>query len=213
MKTIKKSTAKSPRLQIRRSVARAALLVSKSKADLSSSPDPKWAWHYKRLLVVRDRLFDERRERSTEAAEQVEPHSMSIADSASDEIEHDLALAELSAEQDALYEIDEALLRIRNGTYGMCELTGEPISAARLRAVPWARFASQAEAQLEAHGQVRRPHLGTLGSVRREGQRTLEEAEEETQLPFPEDEMTAVSIPKSESSTQHVGRKSKTGRR
>lgn len=39
-----------------------------------------------------------------------------------------------------LPEIYSALSRIQNGTYGICEETGEEISPKRLKAVPWARF-------------------------------------------------------------------------
>ncbi len=39
-----------------------------------------------------------------------------------------------------LREIDNALQRIAGGTYGECEACGEPISLARLKALPWARF-------------------------------------------------------------------------
>jgi RNA polymerase-binding transcription factor DksA len=152
--------------------------------------NPKWVWHYRVLLALRDRLLEERGERRSEAAQPLEPHSMDIADSATDEFDHDLALAELSAEQEALFEVDEALKRIQNGTYGVCEETGTPIPAARLRAVPWARFAKEVEARLERKGVIRKPHLGTLGSVRAELTGGLEESEseEEKQQPVPEDE-------------------------
>ncbi len=39
-----------------------------------------------------------------------------------------------------LYEIDQALQRIENESYGICEETEEPIEAERLRAVPWTRL-------------------------------------------------------------------------
>ncbi len=212
MKSITKGAGKRPGPGIRPAAERSNLLPPESKDDSFRSPHPKWAWHYKTLLTLRDRLFDERKERRAEAAEKVEPHSMSLADSASDEIEHDLALAELSAEQDALYEVDQALCRIAHGTYGKCELTGEPISPVRLRAVPWTRFAAAAEAQLEARKQVRGVQLGTLGSVRREGRRTLEEPEEEAGIPVPGDEtIREVSIPTSSSSRQATTSKSRKG--
>jgi DnaK suppressor protein len=42
--------------------------------------------------------------------------------------------------QQTLQEIDAALVRIEDGTYGMCQLCGKPIGAGRLRALPWARL-------------------------------------------------------------------------
>src|SRR5438105_6511616 len=50
-----------------------------------------------------------------------------------------MALSRLSVEQDALFEVEEALKRILIGTHGFCEETGKPIPAEHLKAVPWAR--------------------------------------------------------------------------
>ena len=49
--------------------------------------------------------------------------------------DRDFALSLLSSDQDALYEIDEAIKRIEKGTYGVCELTGKSIPKARLEAI------------------------------------------------------------------------------
>ncbi len=49
-----------------------------------------------------------------------------------------------------LLEIDSALSRIENGTYGFCEITQEPIEKARLLAIPWTRYSIEgAEIQQE----------------------------------------------------------------
>jgi len=42
--------------------------------------------------------------------------------------------------KDTLFEIDAALKRIEDGTYGICEVCGKPIGAARLEAIPWTRL-------------------------------------------------------------------------
>jgi RNA polymerase-binding transcription factor DksA len=171
------------------------------------SINPKWASHYRVLLALRDRLLEERGERRAEAVQPLEPHSMDIADSATDEFDHALALAELSAEQDALSEVDEALKRILNGTYGACEETGKAIPAARLRAVPWARFGKEVEARLESKGLISKPHLGTLASVRAELTGGLEESEpeEEKQPTALEDEtLRQVLSPPREAARQRV---------
>jgi len=47
----------------------------------------------------------------------------------------DFALSLLSSDQDAMYEIEEALKRIEKNTYGVCELTGKPIPKTRLEAI------------------------------------------------------------------------------
>lgn len=152
--------------------------------------NPKWAWHYRVLLGLRDRLLAERVDQLGNAAERLESHSMDMADSATDEFDHDMALAGLSAEQNALFEIEEALKRILNGTYGVCEVTGKAIPGERLKAIPWTRFVKEVEARLEGKGMVHRPHLGTLGSVRGEATGDWGESgwEEEKGSPEPEDE-------------------------
>ena len=50
---------------------------------------------------------------------------MHQADAGSDAYDRDFALSLLSQEQDALYEIDQALKRIELGTYGVCEMSGK----------------------------------------------------------------------------------------
>ncbi|MCI0747941.1 MAG: TraR/DksA C4-type zinc finger protein [Verrucomicrobia subdivision 3 bacterium] len=128
--------------------------------------NPKWARHYRRLLELRGRLLQEKAELAGEALEETPTYSMSMADAATDEFDRDLALSELAAEQDAIYEIDEAIHRIENNVYGNCELTGKPIPQARLNAVPWTRFCEDAEEQLERQGAVGRPHLGQVASAK-----------------------------------------------
>jgi RNA polymerase-binding protein DksA len=137
---------------------------------LAESPggriNPKWACHHHVLLTLRERLLRDRREQLADAAQPLEPHSPDHADSATDEFDHNLALAALSLKQDALHEIDAAISRIHSGAYGVCEETGKPIPAARLKAIPWARFTREVEAQHEIEGSRRPPRLGALGSVR-----------------------------------------------
>jgi len=89
-----------------------------------------------------------------------------MADAGTDSFDRDLALGMLSHEQDAVYEIEEALIRIRNGTYGVCELTGKRIPAARLEAIPWTRFTAHAETTLEKKGGFQRARLGSRETAR-----------------------------------------------
>mgnify|MGYP000070389379 CR=1 FL=1 len=56
----------------------------------------------------------------------------------------------LAQEEHELADVDAALRRIDAGTYGICEATSEPITAARLRAIPWTRL-SKAAAELAEH--------------------------------------------------------------
>ena len=54
-----------------------------------------------------------------------------------------------SKEGRLLMEIDDALRRLYNGTYGICEASGKPISRARLEALPWARLSIAEQEKLE----------------------------------------------------------------
>jgi len=137
-----------------------------SAGSFAGQISPKWAWHYQILGSLRERLRQGRQERLADVAQPLEPHSLNQADSATDEFDHNLALATLSSEQDALQEIDAALGRIRDGSYGVCEETGQAIPRARLKAVPWTRFARAVEARHERAGEIKPPHLGALSSVR-----------------------------------------------
>jgi len=63
-----------------------------------------------------------------------------MADIGTDNYEQEFALNLLDSERKILHEITEALQRIEEGTYGICEITGRGISKARLEARPWARY-------------------------------------------------------------------------
>jgi len=115
------------------------------------------------LLRLREDLLGEIQQLASEACEETPNYSMHMADAATDSFDRDLALGLVSFEQEGLYEIDAALKRIEDGTYGICELTGKPIPWERLAAIPWARFSIEAENQLE--GNIH-PHIGRLGTVR-----------------------------------------------
>ena len=81
---------------------------------------------------------------------------MHQADAGSDAYDRDFALSLLSQEQDALYEIDQALKRIELGTYGVCEMSGKAIPHARLEAIPFARFTVECQSQLEKQNKASR---------------------------------------------------------
>ena len=70
-------------------------------------------------------------------------------DAGSDAYDRDFALSVLAKEQDALYEIEQALYRIDKGTYGMCEMSFAKIPQMRLEAIPFARLTVECQAQWE----------------------------------------------------------------
>ena len=78
-----------------------------------------------------------------------------MADIGTDNFEQEFALELMGSERKLLEEIYEALKRIDNGVYGICEGTGEPIAKARLEAKPWARYCIEYAKMIES-GQVKR---------------------------------------------------------
>ena len=70
-------------------------------------------------------------------------------DAGSDAYDRDFALSVLAKEQDALYEIEQALYRIKHGSYGICEMSARKIPQARLEAIPFARLTVECQAQWE----------------------------------------------------------------
>jgi RNA polymerase-binding protein DksA len=72
-----------------------------------------------------------------------------IAEQGSEAYEQSLALDLAAADRKLIKEIDDALKRIEDGTYGVCELTGKPIKAERLEELPWARYSIEAARELE----------------------------------------------------------------
>lgn len=68
-----------------------------------------------------------------------QPNAFDPADNASDTVQRTGDLSILEALQSELEEIDAALGRVADGTYGIDEVTGQPIDPARLEAVPTAR--------------------------------------------------------------------------
>ncbi len=61
-------------------------------------------------------------------------------DRANSSYHRELMFSLSNAERDQLIEIDEALRRLDEGSYGFCQYSGKPIGLPRLEAVPWARY-------------------------------------------------------------------------
>ncbi len=148
----------------------------------------EWAKFYNNLLELREQLLKQMSGLAKESAQEMAGYSLHMADSGTDNFDRDFALSLLSSDQDAIYEIEEALKRIEKSTYGVCELTGKPIPRARLEAIPWARFTVQAQAQLEREGALRQRRLGALGTVDSVGVAEVEEEEEPEDKPAKEKE-------------------------
>jgi len=136
----------------------------------------RWARHYRRLCAERDKLL----ERDGFSSESFQPKLDDLADAASQETERSLSLVAASATHGMMLDITEAIRRIERGTYGTCEITGEPIPAERLNSVPWARYSLEGQRQIEESGWARRTALPSLeGFAGIESDKSENDGEEE----------------------------------
>jgi RNA polymerase-binding transcription factor DksA len=146
--------------------------------------DPFVRKQKEKLLQLRDAMVDSMAGvaqdtlRSRAEGSEASAFGMHQADAGSDAYDRDFALSLLSQEQDALYEIDQALKRIELGSYGICEMSGKQIPRARLEAIPFARFTVECQSQLEKQNKasrVRQSVTSLFGLTDEEGGETEEE--------------------------------------
>ncbi|MFO0947695.1 MAG: TraR/DksA C4-type zinc finger protein [Planctomycetota bacterium] len=97
---------------------------------------------HKKLLALRARLTGEVVHLSDEAfhahGDSTQPNHM--AELGSNIHEQDVTIQMLQSEGNILSEIEAAIKRVENGTFGVCEMSGKPIPKARLNAIPWTRY-------------------------------------------------------------------------
>lgn len=72
-----------------------------------------------------------------------------MADAGTETFDRDFALSLVSSEKEALHEIEKAIERISDGSYGVCEVTGKAIARDRLKAVPFTRFSVEGQIEYE----------------------------------------------------------------
>jgi len=146
------------------------LLAFGQPVDKSRRLNPWLKKQQLRLLALKDTLLDSMTGvardnlRTGHDSHEVSAHGLHQADAGSDAYDRDFALSLLSQEQDALFEIDEALKRLAKGTYGVCEMSGKNIPKARLEARPFARFTVECQGEIEKKNRfsrVRQP-IGRL---------------------------------------------------
>ncbi|MCI0535650.1 MAG: TraR/DksA C4-type zinc finger protein [Verrucomicrobiales bacterium] len=128
--------------------------------NLGAGIKPKWRKQQRKLMALRSHLQNQKGQLMKDALEEDTGLQREMADVGTNSYDRDWALSMISSEQNALYEIEQALTRMKNGTYGICELTGKRIPAERLEAIPWTRFTAEAERELEKRGQSERARLG-----------------------------------------------------
>lgn len=129
-----------------------------SSKDKQRKPkDSKAQQSPERLRKLRDMLENKRRELLERAGEraqvmEIDAHG-DLVDQSTDLSERELRMRMAEKDRRELSDIDEALRRMEEGTYGVCEATGKEIPIERLRAVPTARYCVEAQEQLDAMSQ------------------------------------------------------------
>ncbi|MGZ5545736.1 MAG: TraR/DksA family transcriptional regulator [Limisphaerales bacterium] len=177
-----KNARRSPKANLQSTESPAAVLLGLNHRE--KKLDPFIRKQKQKLLQLRDAVVDSMAGvaqgtlRSRAEGSEASAFGMHQADAGSDAYDRDFALSLLSQEQDALYEIDEALKRIEIGTYGKCEMSGKSIPHARLEAIPFARFTVECQSQLEKQSKAARirPSVTSLfGLTEEEGAESEEE--------------------------------------
>ncbi len=133
----------------------------------------KFRRYHKLLMDMRRHLTEgiERHSEETlkrsvkEDAGDLSAYGQHMADAGTDTFDRDFALSLVSNEQEALSEIEAAIKRIRDGTYGICEITAKPIATERLLAVPYTRDSAEAQKQIERNRHHSRTQAGLFGEA------------------------------------------------
>ncbi|MGC4032677.1 MAG: TraR/DksA C4-type zinc finger protein [Tepidisphaeraceae bacterium] len=114
----------------------------------------------KELEHFRDLLYQKRRELTGDVSSMegtalrtgsgsLSSLPMHMADNGTDNYEQEFTLGLVEKDRKLLQEINVALAKIQDGSYGICEGTGKPISKPRLEAQPWAKYSIEHARALE----------------------------------------------------------------
>ena len=125
-------------------------LGSKRPIRDESKVPKEWFTYYKDLMTLRASLKGALGERSSEtigasAREASGELSLNSSDAGTETFDRDVALSMVASEQEALEEIEDAIDRIFDGTYGICQETKKPIKKNRLKVVPFTRFSLEGQ--------------------------------------------------------------------
>jgi len=137
----------------------------------------KFKRYHKLLIELRKHLTEgiERHSEETlkrsvkDDAGDLSSYGQHMADAGTDTFDRDFALSLVSNEQEALSEIEAAIKRIHDGSYGICEITAKPIAKERLLAVPFTRYSAEAQKEIERNRHHSRTQAGLFGETGEEG--------------------------------------------
>ncbi len=133
-------------------------LVRKAERQLKSKFSKKDLLVFKKLILKRKEDItegikhiaeDTLKNSQKEAAGDISGYTYHMADVATDNYDREFSLGLASSERDILYELDDALKRIEDGIYGVCESCKVSISKSRLKAVPYAHLCIKCQEKKE----------------------------------------------------------------
>lgn len=145
--------------------------------DDSEDVPEKFRRYYKLLVELRNHLTgqidthsEETLKRSSkDDAGDLSSYGQHMADAGTDTFDRDFALSLVSSEQEALSEVEAAIKRIKDGSYGICEINQKPIAKERLLAVPFTRYSAEAQKEIEKNRMRSRSQAGLFGELGEEG--------------------------------------------
>ena len=157
---VKKTTRKSTSSKVKKLTTASIDDILGFGTGLSAVPskpirDPQkvpkeWQAYYDDLMKLRASLKGALGERSSEtigasARESSGELSINSSDAGTETFDRDVALSMVANEQEALNEIEDAIDRIFDGSFGVCQETKKPIKKSRLKAVPFTRFSVEGQ--------------------------------------------------------------------
>ena len=158
VKTKAASKEKVSKVEAKRRAAEAAAAAEAERPAKTLKLSKDDATKFKKLLLdLRDHLIDgvnflasdNLKRTQREASGELSGYSLHMADAGTDNFDREFALSLVSNEQEALYEIEEALKRLEHSTYGVCGNCEKNIMKARLEAVPFARLCVTCQSDIE----------------------------------------------------------------
>ncbi len=160
---------------------------SRGPVDDSAGVPEKFKRYYKLLVELRNHVTgqldlhseDTLKRSSKDDAGDLSSYGQHMADAGTDTFDRDFALSLVSSEQEALSEIEAAIRRIKNGTYGVCEITGNPIAKERLLAVPFTRNSAEAQKEIERNRMRVRTQAGLFGEMGEDAPKISENSDDD----------------------------------
>ncbi|MEI7999148.1 MAG: TraR/DksA family transcriptional regulator [Candidatus Omnitrophota bacterium] len=128
----------------------------KNKIKKIAKINPKFEVYKKLLLKTKDQISGDIRNLSNDntgsdndRGGDVSGHALHMADVATDMYDREFAMGLAATDRELLTRVNQAMIRIENGTYGVCSECNKPIAATRLKALPHAQTCLKCQEKIE----------------------------------------------------------------